>query len=87
VVATRKTNPQLKAVSVKIVSTLAKIDAEWETEYTVYGSGDVGVAAHFKPNNFDLPKLPRLGMQMSLPKGFDLRRLVRAWTSRNLHRS
>ena len=71
VVATRKTNPQLKAVSIKIVSVLAKIDAEWETEYTVYGSGDVAVAAHFRPNNADLPKIPRMGMQMSLPKGFE----------------
>jgi len=71
VVASRKTNPQLKAVSIKIVSALGKIDAEWETEYIVYGSGDVIVSAHFKPNNRDLPKVPRIGMQMSLPKGFE----------------
>ena len=67
----RKTNPQLKAISVRIVSTLGKIDAEWETEYTVYGSSDITVTAHFRPNKLELSKLPRIGMQMTLPKGFE----------------
>jgi beta-galactosidase len=64
-------NPLLKSISVKIVIGLSKIDAEWQTEYTVYGGGDVAVAARFRPNNLELPKIPRIGMQMILPKGFD----------------
>jgi beta-galactosidase len=46
-------------------------NAEWQTIYRIYGSGDVVVEAHFKPAKTDLPKLPRLGMQMTLPAGFD----------------
>src|SRR5581483_8026700 len=46
-------------------------DATWTTSYRVYGSGDVVVTAHFKPGKTDLPKLPRLGLQMALPKGFE----------------
>ena len=45
--------------------------AEWETTYTVYGSGDVVVRALFKPGNTNLPKLVRLDMQMTLPAGFE----------------
>ncbi len=46
-------------------------DAQWETTYKVYGSGEVLVQAHFKPGKTDLPKLVRLGMQMALPRGFE----------------
>ena len=63
--------PSLKSLSVKVLTGLPNIDAEWETEYTIFGSGDVIVAARFKPNKTDLPKIPRLGMQMALPKGFE----------------
>jgi beta-galactosidase len=64
-------NSERNAVVVKVTSVLPKIEAEWETSYTVYGSGDIIVQAHFKPNKTDLPKLVRLGMQMTLPPGFD----------------
>ncbi len=46
-------------------------NAQWTTAYEIYGSGDVIVTATFKPSKTDLPKLPRLGMQMTLPAGFD----------------
>ncbi|MEY2466659.1 MAG: beta-galactosidase, partial [Verrucomicrobiota bacterium] len=45
--------------------------ATWETLYQIYPSGDVIVKASFKPGKTDLPKLPRLGMQMALAKGFE----------------
>jgi beta-galactosidase len=50
---------------------LPKINAEWETTYSIYGSGDVLIKARFKPDKTDLPKIVRLGMQMSLPAGFE----------------
>ncbi len=59
------------SVVVKVTTALPKVDAVWETDYTVYGSGDVVVGAHFRPNKTDLPKLVRLGMQMTLPAGFE----------------
>ena len=58
-------------VIVTVVQTLPKVSAEWETVYTIYGSGDIRVEARFKPGQTDLPKLVRLGMQMSLPAGFE----------------
>jgi len=38
--------------------------------YTVYGSGDVVIAAHIVPGG-DLPPLPRIGLQMQLPGGYE----------------
>jgi len=66
--------PELHTVLVKVATALPKVDAAWETDYTVCGNGDVLVEAHFtpnKPNKSDLPKLVRLGMQMTLPAGFE----------------
>jgi beta-galactosidase len=45
--------------------------AVWTTTYKIYGNGEVVVAADFKPAETNLPVLPRLGMQMALPAGFD----------------
>src|SRR6266487_2914491 len=59
------------AVVVSFLQTLPKVSAEWQTTYTLYGSGDVVVAAHFTPGKTDLPKLVRLGMQMTIPAGFE----------------
>jgi beta-galactosidase len=50
---------------------LPRVDAVWDTDYTVLGSGDMIVDARFKPGRADLPKMPRLGMQMELPPGFE----------------
>ncbi len=46
-------------------------DASWTTTYTVLGDGEVQVAADFRPGQTNLPSLPRLGMQMALPAGFE----------------
>jgi len=46
-------------------------NAVWQTTYEIYGSGDVVVTVKFSPNKTDLPKLPRLGLQMTLPAGFE----------------
>jgi len=63
--------PQRHAVVVSVALSLPKVEAAWETSYTVHGGGDIVVDAKFKPGKTDLPKLPRLGMQMALPAGFD----------------
>jgi beta-galactosidase len=40
--------------------------------YTVYGNGDVKVDAAMTPRDpGDLPELPRFGMQMTIPEGFE----------------
>ena len=50
---------------------LPKVDAIWETDYTLHSGGDIVVEARFKPAKTDLPALPRIGMQMELPAGFE----------------
>lgn len=46
-------------------------NAAWTTTYKIYGNGEVVVTADFKPSETNLPPMPRLGMQMTLPAGFD----------------
>ncbi len=58
-------------VSVTVTLSLPKADVRWTTRYIVLGSGEVLVEASFIPRKTDLPQLPRLGMQMILPKSFD----------------
>jgi beta-galactosidase len=49
----------------------AASDSNWETVYKIYGSGDVIVTATFKPARTNVAKIPRVGMRMSLPAGFE----------------
>ncbi|MCX6902034.1 MAG: DUF4981 domain-containing protein, partial [Verrucomicrobia bacterium] len=63
--------PHPYPVTVQFAATLPKVGAEWETDYTVYANGDVAVSARFKPAKTDLPQIPRLGMQMVMPAGFE----------------
>jgi beta-galactosidase len=60
-----------KSVVVAVQSTLPRVGARWETTYTVLASGDVLVRAKFVPGAGQQPAIPRLGMQMVLPAGFD----------------
>lgn len=46
-------------------------DSTWETIYKIYGSGDVIVTATFEPSGANLIPMPRIGMQMELPEGFE----------------
>lgn len=64
-------NKQINSVTVNVSAELPKVDALWETKYTVYGSGDLTVNAQFKPRKTSLPQLVRLGMQMTVPAGFE----------------
>lgn len=61
----------LRSVEIKVTTTLPKVSAHWETTYVLYGTGDIEVKANFRPEKTDLPKLVRLGMQMTLPAGFE----------------
>ena len=63
--------PDGRAVAVKTAWRLPRIDATWEHCHTVLPDGEILVEATFTPSKTDLPKLPRFGMQMILPAGFD----------------
>jgi beta-galactosidase/beta-glucuronidase len=64
-----------RGVEVEIQSTLgaAGLGACFQTQvtYTIYGSGDVLVKANISPLREGLPPLPRFGLQLSMPGGFD----------------
>jgi beta-galactosidase len=50
---------------------LPAVEASWQTTYTISSQGEILVAVLFKPDKTDLPKIPRLGVQMTLAPGFD----------------
>jgi beta-galactosidase len=62
---------QGNSVVVKVTSRLSKVEADWTTTYKILGTCDILVDAKFAPSKTNLPKLPRLGMQMVLPAGFE----------------
>jgi beta-galactosidase len=51
--------------------------------YTVHGSGDIVVEQIFQPCPGELPELPRFGMQMTVPGGFE----TVTWYGRGPHES
>jgi len=59
------------AIVVKAVLGLASVNAHWKTVYTVYDRGEIAIDAYFIPETTNLPKIPRMGMQMVLPAGFE----------------
>ena len=59
-------------VVVRAAHRLPKVNATWEMAYTVLSPGDVLVEANFKPDpGQKLPKIPRVGLQMVMPAGFE----------------
>lgn len=63
--------PSDGSVIVRTSLRLPKIDARWQADYTVFGSGDILVDARFQPGSQKFPTLPRLGMKMALASGLD----------------
>ncbi len=63
--------PQPYPLTVQFTHTLPSVSAEWVTSYAVHSSGEIEVSANFKPGRTNLAQLPRLGMQMTLPAGFE----------------
>lgn len=57
--------------------------ADYNSVYTVYGSGDVVVNNHFKMTKDDLPEIVRMGMNLIMPRRFD----QMAWLGRGPHES
>ena len=62
--------PNSRAVEVQTAFRLPSVDAEWGIGYTFHPDGEIVVEVHFEPRKADLPPLPKLGVQLSLPPGF-----------------
>lgn len=45
--------------------------ADYQSKYSVYGSGDVLVENHFKMTQEDLPEIVRMGMNLVMPREYD----------------
>ncbi len=60
-----------RSIEIRVMATLPTVKSQYEVTYTVHGSGDMIVRANFQPGSAKLPELPRFGMQMALPEGFE----------------
>ena len=58
-------------VRVDIDAAIPVISSAYRVVYTVFPSGDIYVDASFTPGLDTLPMLPRFGMQMAMPAGFE----------------
>ena len=56
------------SVALKATFTFPSVSAKWHTTYIINGDGKVEVRGEFLPGKTDLPKIPRIGMQMTLPR-------------------
>ena len=58
-------------VRVDIDAAIPVISSVYKVAYTVFPSGDISIDASFTPGLDTLPMLPRFGMQMAMPAGFE----------------
>jgi beta-galactosidase len=66
--ATRAGNGSIR---VDVEASIPAISSSYQVSYTVLPSGDIEVDASFAPGIDTLPMLPRFGMQMAMPAGFE----------------
>jgi beta-galactosidase len=59
------------AVRVNVEYGLPDVQSKYRTTFTVFGSGDIIVENRIQVGKMDLPELPRFGMRLRLPAGFD----------------
>jgi beta-galactosidase len=60
-----------RVIMVTVLYDLPTVDAQWQTVYKVISSGDVIVECTFMTRNSGLAEMPRLGISMQLPAGFE----------------
>jgi beta-galactosidase len=70
-------------IEARFQGSLPDVAATHEIVYTVLGSGDIVVTSSFEPGEAELPELPRFGMQMTVPAGFE----TMTWYGRGPHES
>ena len=78
-VAGQRLSANLARIDVR--GTIPPENSKFAVSYTIYGSGDIIITQSFKPGAWDLPELPRFGMQMVLPREFD----TITWNGRGPH--
>ena len=58
-------------VVVSVNAAIPVISSAYTVSYTLFPSGDIYVEGSFTPGTDNLPMLPRFGMQMAMPAGFE----------------
>jgi beta-galactosidase len=59
------------SVEVAVRALLPAVASRFTMIYTFSGAGEITVEVAFEPGRSDLPMLPRVGLQMVMPAGFD----------------
>ncbi|UCC72525.1 MAG: DUF4981 domain-containing protein [Gemmatimonadota bacterium] len=62
--------PSPRKVTIRTRARLEAVRASYSTLYTVLGNGEIIIESHFEPRGEGLPRMPRFGVQMTLPKEF-----------------
>ena len=68
-VEAKQISPQ--QVLITVAARIEEVQADYKLTYQVYGDGSVVVDANSQANREKLPEIPRFGMRMVLPKGFE----------------
>jgi beta-galactosidase len=68
-VEAKQLSPQ--EVLITVVSYIEDVKGDYKLSYHVYGDGAILVEAEGRASADKLPELPRFGMRMALPKGFE----------------
>jgi beta-galactosidase len=70
-------------IEVRFDGSLAEVESTNKVTYTVHGNGDIVVDHDFTPGEMELEEVPRFGMQLVIPGGFE----TVTWYGRGPHES
>ncbi|MDO8971056.1 MAG: DUF4981 domain-containing protein, partial [Saprospiraceae bacterium] len=82
-VARKSKNSAVVVFKFDLINDSNQVIANYQTVYTVYGSGDVVVDNHFRMTQKDLPEIVRMGMNLEMPRTLD----QMSWLGRGPHES
>jgi beta-galactosidase len=58
-------------IQISIISQIEDVQGDYKLNYKIYGDGTIKVDAEGQANADRLPEMPRFGMRMAVPKGFE----------------
>jgi beta-galactosidase len=68
-VVAKQLSPQ--EVQVTVVSYIEQVQADYRLDYRVYGDGEIVVDVNSQTQGGQLPEIPRFGMRLAMPGGFE----------------
>jgi beta-galactosidase len=75
--------PSPAQVEVSFEGPVPDVKGTQTVKYTVFGNGEIIVESSFVPGDSELPEIPRFGMQLEIPGGFE----TVTWYGRGPHES